>query len=135
MPSLHDPDVANDVLDAFLDPDDRIGGGLAFLFCDDDGRLLQPMLVSDVPERATDRQRWTAMRWATGLCEMAGDEHNGPLSLIVAIVRETGPVRDDDRAWHQVALDACAEVGVPLIAVHVVTLEGALVLPTASRAA
>lgn len=135
MPSLFDPDVANDALEVFLDADDRMAGGLAFLFCDDDGRLMQPVLVPDVPQQTTDEERWTAMRWAIGLCEMVCDDHNGPLGLVLAVVHETGVVCDDDRAWHQVALDACAEADVPLIGVHVVTMDGALVLPTTARAA
>lgn len=135
MPSLYDPDVANDALEAFVEPDDRLAGGLAFLFCDADGRLLQPVLVADVPDPPSDEQRRTAMRWATALCEMVSDEHSGPLGLVMAMVRETGPVSDEDRAWHQVALEACAEAEVPLIGMHLVTLDGALVLPTASRAA
>lgn len=135
MPSLFDPEVANDALEAFLDPDDRIAGGLAFLFCDDDGRLMQPILVADVPHPTSHDERWTAMRWAVGLCEMVGDDHNGPLGLLLALVREGGGVCDDDRAWHQVALDACAEADVPLIGVHVVTMDGAAQLPTAARAA
>lgn len=135
MPSLFDPEVANDALEAFLDPDDLIAGGLAFLFCDDDGRLMQPILVADVPDPTSHDEQWTAMRWAVGLCEMVGDDHSGPLGLILALVREDGGVCDDDRAWHQVALEACAEAAVPLIGVHVVTMDGALQLPTALRAA
>jgi hypothetical protein len=66
---------------------------------------------------------------------MVDDEDSGPLGLVVALVRETGPVCDEDRAWHQVALDACAEAGAPLIGMHVVTMEGAVVLPTARESA
>ncbi len=135
MPSLHDPEVCQDALEAYLDPEDRMTDNLAFLFCDDDGHLLQPVLVPAPPPPAAEGQRWAAMDWATELCEMVGDDHHGPLSLVLAIVREDGPVCDDDRVWHQVALDACAEAGVPLIGVHVVTMAGAQLLPTAPHAA
>lgn len=135
MPSLFDPDVTNDALEVFLDAEDRMAGGLAFLLCDDDGTLIQPILVSDVPRPTSNHDRWSAMRWAVGLCEMVSDDRHGPLGLILAVVRETAGITDDDRAWHQVALDACAEADVPLIGVHVVTMAGALVLPTATRAA
>ena len=130
MPSLSDPDVANAALESFVDEDDRMNGGLAFLFCDRDGRLMQPVLVADVPKPASQEQRWSAMRWATGLCEMVSDEHSGPLGLLLAVVREEGPVCDEDREWHQVALDACAEVDAPFIGMHVVTMDGAVLLPT-----
>lgn len=135
MPSLFNPDVANEALDAFVEPDDRIRGGLAFLFCDAEGRLLQPVLVSDVPDPATAEQRVQAMRWAVALCEMVSDEHHGPLSLLLALVRARGHVTDGDRAWHQVALEVCAEADVPLIGTHIVTMEGPLALPATSRAA
>lgn len=135
MPSLFDPDVANDALEVFVDAEDRMAGGLAFLLCDDDGTLIQPILVSDVPRPTSGEDRWAAMRWAVGLCEMVGDDHLGPLGLILAVVHEAGGITDEDRAWHQVALEACAEAEVPLIGVHVVTMDGALVLPTAARAA
>lgn len=135
MPSLTDPEVAGAALEMFLEPDDRVAGGLAFLLCDRDGKLLQPILVDDVPDPVTTSDRRAALQWAIGLCTMVGDEHSGPLGLLLAITRETGPVCDGDRAWHQVALDACAQADVPLLGVHVVTLHGALALPTAPRAA
>lgn len=135
MPSLVDPEVANAALEAFVDGDDRLTGGLAFLFCDRDGRLMQPVLISELPHSVSQEDRWAALRWATGLCEMVDDEHTGPLGLVAAVVRESGPVCDEDRQWHQVALDACAEVGAPLIGMHVVTMDGAVALPTAPEAA
>lgn len=132
MRPLRDPGVANAALEAFLDEEDLMNGGLAFLFCDREGHLLQPTLLPDVPDPVGPEERWAAMRWAIGLCEMVGDEHAGPLALVLAIVRDSGPVCDADREWHQVAIDACAEAEVPLIGVHVVTLAGAVALPTAS---
>ncbi|MCK0112615.1 hypothetical protein MWU75_10730 [Ornithinimicrobium sp. F0845] len=135
MPSLWDPEVANAALDAFVDEDDRMTGGLAFLFCDEEGKLLQPVLVADLPTPLRAADRWTALRWATGLCEMVGDDHAGPLGLILAVVREEGPVCDEDREWHQVALDACAEVGAPMLGMHLVTMDGVVALPAALRAA
>ncbi|WP_256840723.1 hypothetical protein [Ornithinimicrobium cryptoxanthini] len=132
MRPLHDPEVANAALEAFLDEEDLVNGGLAFLFCDREGHLMQPILVSDVPDPAGPEERWAAMRWAIALCEMVGDEHAGPLALVLAIVREAGPVCDADREWHQVAIDACAEAEVPLIGVHVATLAEAVALPTAA---
>jgi len=135
MPSLLDPQVANAALEAFVDEEDRMTGGLAFLFCDDEGKLLQPVLVSDIPAPLSRDDRWTALRWATGLCEMVGDDHAGPLGLILAVVREHGPICDEDREWHQVALDACAEVGAPMRGMHLVTMDGVVALPAALRAA
>lgn len=135
MPSLWDPEVAGAALEAFVDEDDRMSGGLAFLFCDDEGKLLQPVMVSDIPAPLTIDDRWTALRWATGLCEMVGDDHAGPLGLIMALVREHGPICDADRTWHQVALDACAEAEVPMLGMHLVTMDGVVTLPAALRAA
>lgn len=131
MPSLRDPAVAHAALESFVDEDDRVAGGLAFLFCDRQGRLLQPVLVADVPDPASTEERWAAMRWATGLCEMVSDEHSDPLGLLLAVVRATGAVCDADRDWHQVALDACAEVDAPFVGMHVVTLDGVVALPSA----
>lgn len=135
MPSLYDPQAAAAVLEKFVDREDRAAGGLAYLFCDEDGKLLQPVLAPHETTGVDDEDRWQALRWATGLCTMVGDNHPAPLGLILAVVRESGPVCDEDRAWHQVALDACAEVGAPLLAMHLVTSEGVSELPAAPRAA
>lgn len=135
MPPLTDPEVAGAALEMFLEPDDRVAGGLAFLLCDRDGRLLQPILVDDVPEPVTTADRRAALQWAIGLCTMVGEDHQGPLSLLLGVIRESGQVCDDDRDWHQVAIESCARAEVPLLGVHLVTLEGALALPTAPRAA
>lgn len=132
MPSLSDPDVARAALDVYLDPQDRRSGGLAFLFCGADGRLVQPTWVSEVPPEPTAEQRRSAVGWAIGLCEMVGDDRTGPLGLILAIARESGGVCDGDRAWHQTALECCAEAEVPLIGVHIVTMDSVTLLPTAT---
>lgn len=135
MPSLCDPAVANDALEAFLDTDDRLAGGVAFLICDEDGTLLQPILHSEQVTTYTTDQKWRAMLWAMGLCRMVADDQAGPLALLLALVRESGPICDEDRRWHQVAREACHEAGVRLIGTHVVTLERAAAMPTTIRAA
>ena len=135
MPSLHDPNVANDALEAFLDADDRLSGGLAFLFCDEDGKLMQPILVNDLPTSITTEHRWEAMRWATNLCQMVAADQAGPLTLLLGVMRESGPICDEDREWHEIALAACHQADVRLIGMHVVTMERATAMPTITQAA
>lgn len=133
MPSLRDPEIARAALDAALDEDDRMRGGMAILVCGADGRLLQPIFVQDVPPDADADERQRAMGWACDICHMV--EGGAALGLVLSLVRESGPVTDADRAWHQSALEACRAEQVDLLSMHVTTLAGSQLLPTASQAA
>lgn len=133
MPSLRDPLVAEAALEAALDEEDRVRGGLSILVCDPDGLLLQPIFIQDVPPDADAAERQHAIAWACDICHMV--QEDATLSLVLSLVRESGPVTDVDRAWHQSALDECARATVTLLSMHVTTLAGSELLPAASRAA
>jgi hypothetical protein len=127
---LTEPRFVADVLDLVVTGRSRAEGALYVLLCRSDDRLAQPCAVTDVPvqrEELTHReilQPFAAMMRQT---EPAG-------SMLVAIARP-GPlvVGDDDRAWHQAAIDVCAD-GPRLLGVHVVTEAGSVSLTEFERA-
>jgi len=114
------------VLDLVVSARDRDQGAIHVLMCDPVDRLLQPCAVSDVNgSRAGLSQFEVIDRIARALRHI---EPEG--SLLVAIARRRGLViTDDDRGWHQAAIDACRDSGVRLLGVHVVTHSGSARLP------
>jgi hypothetical protein len=52
--SLDDPVLAADVIDLFVPDRDRAGGCVAMLLCDDDNRLLTPLVIAEVEEEDVD---------------------------------------------------------------------------------
>ena len=134
--SLSEPDIARDVLDLCVTDADRHRGGVSVLLCGPGGRLRQPVFLDGVPADPDPSERRATMDWATHACQPLPDARDQrPGSLLLALVRAEGGVCDDDRFWHQVALDACAGAGVELLGTYVVTLGGVHTLPTARRAA
>jgi len=49
---LTEPRLVADVLDLLLSDADRLAGGLLIALCDDEARLLQPIVIGDLPARA-----------------------------------------------------------------------------------
>ncbi|WP_295702684.1 hypothetical protein [Lapillicoccus sp.] len=114
---LTDPRLAADVVDLFVRDDDRRAGAVAVLVCDDEHRLLQPVVVTmDAdPVPLVDKQlvveRFT---------ELVG--HGLGSSLILAVARPRGAfLTDGDREWHEVAIRGCREAGIDLLGLFVVT--------------
>lgn len=118
---LTDPRITDDVLDLVVSGRDRGQGALIVLMCDPADRLLQPCAVSDVDEARAEGAHFVVMdAFASALSRL---EPEG--GLLLAIARGRGlAITDDDRAWHQGALDACRDSHVRLLGVHVVTNAG-----------
>lgn len=123
---LTDPRITDDVLDLLVSGRDRDKGAIIVLMCDPADRLIQPCAVSDVDgDRAGLTQFEIIDPIAGALREI---EPEG--SILVAIARGRGlAITDDDRDWHQAAIDACHDSGVRLLGVHVVAHSGSARLP------
>lgn len=107
--SLVDPRIAADLVDACCMPSDRMSGALTVLVTDDRHRMVQPFTVSGVPRRcAPDDGELVFGPLLALAAEFSG-------AVVVAVGKPSGRVDDDDRAWHQVAVEACREAEVPLL--------------------
>jgi len=126
---LVDPRLVADVLDLVVRDADRRAGSLAVLLCDDDGRLVQPVVIGDLPDGSDLSSR-------LGVLEVLISALDGGGSLLVAIARRDGlSITADDQLWARAASQACAEKSARLLGVHVITLTGSRQLPWSDVAA
>lgn len=123
---LTDPRITDDVLDLVISGRDRDQGAIHLLLCDPADRLVQPCAVNEIDEPRAGLKHFEVIDpFARALKHI---EPEG--GLLVAIARACGlAVTDDDRAWHQGAIEACRDSGVRLLGVHVVTHSGSVRLP------
>ena len=128
---LTEPRLVADVLDLVVTGTSRAEGALYVLLCRPDDRLAQPCAVTGVDAERVDRTHREILQPFAAL--MRDTDPGG--SMLVAIARP-GPlvVDDDDRAWHQAAIDVCVD-GPRLLGVHVVTEAGSLPLTGVDQAA
>lgn len=120
---LSDPAYTADFLDLVVSERDRHRGGLALLLCDDEDRLLAPVVVGELPDDLSDAEREQTVATVCSAMDGRG-------SVLVAVARRTGlSVRTGDHAWARAAARACAE-GPRLLGVHVITVEGSREVPT-----
>jgi hypothetical protein len=119
--ALTDPRITDDVLDLMVSGHDRDRGAIILLLCDPADRLVQPFAVGQLDD---PQEAWTHREIIEPFAEaLTKIEPEG--SILVAIARGRGlAITDDDRAWHQAAIDACRDSGVRLLGVHVVTHSG-----------
>lgn len=119
---LVEPTLVADVLDLVVSEADRVAGALAVLMCDDEDRLVLPVVVTELEPEASVAQR------ARGLCTIVS-AMGGVGWVLVAIARPEGlSITADDVTWAEAARQACAgEVG--LLGVHVITLAGSRPVP------
>ncbi|MGI8417467.1 MAG: hypothetical protein ACR2P2_14935 [Nakamurella sp.] len=121
--SLDDQALAADVVDLCCFERDRATGSLTVLICDSGGRMVQPVCIGQVPRRPAAADAGTLFAPLIGL---AGELDGG---LLVAVGKPAGPIDDDDRRWHQLAIDECRHGGVRLIGAYVATLSAVTRLP------
>jgi hypothetical protein len=125
---LDEPQLVADVLDLVVSERDRRAGALAVLLCDALGRLVTPVLISDLDELAPEAARREAL-------EVVMQVMRGEGSVLVAVARRDGlSITADDHIWARAAAAAC-EPGVALLGVHVVTSSGSREIPFDPRAA
>ncbi|GAA3618184.1 hypothetical protein GCM10022199_23300 [Marihabitans asiaticum] len=108
--SLTDLRLAADVVDLVVREGDRWTGSVSLLLCSDDGRMIQPVTVSDVPQSSTEEDRRAFFD--------AFLDHLGRAlgSVVLALGRPGEQPCAEDLAWHGSALTACRAAGVELIA-------------------
>ncbi len=98
------------------------------LLCNDERRLVQPVVVSDVDWGACDAERHRRI----GVAVQAMGDHG---SLLVAIARRDNlSITAQDRAWARAAQFVCGDA-VPFLGLHVVTIDGSRVVPLDDAAA
>jgi hypothetical protein len=127
---LTTPALAADVVDLIIGDRDRRSGAVGFMLCDAGHRGIQPLVVTDVPGQA----ELDALSRLLELVLPLVAEQGG--SVLVGRGRPGGlPPTDDDRVWHQCAIDVCRAEGVPLLAFCIATPQGVEALPEPLSAA
>lgn len=117
---LDDPAITADVLDLFVFNEDRVKGALVVLVCDGDGRLVQPVVIGDLPASLSRTEKAQTMDNLALMVLNAGADAGG--SMLLAVARESGIyVTDNDREWHEALLRACRRSGVRLLGMWIVT--------------
>jgi hypothetical protein len=122
--------VAADVIDLLIGDTDRATGCVAVVICDSEDRGIQPILLHDVPPDSD----------ASGLVQLLGlilplvADNDG--SILIGRGRPRGSAPDDvDRAWHQAAINRCADHEVNLLGFYLATRDGVFRLPEPLSAA
>ena len=122
---LTEPRLVADVLDLLLSDADRRAGGLLIALCDADARLLQPIVIGDLPAGAAAGEGTEVL--APLFSGLADDGLSG--SLLLALGRPDGlSITAGDRAWRDAAEHACGGA-FRLIGLHVVTPDGSREVP------
>jgi hypothetical protein len=93
---LTDPAVQADVVDLMVGIDERRGGAVGLMVCDDGDRGIQPIVVTDLPEGAAEDE----LRRLLDLVLPVVGELGG--ALLVGRGRRRGLLPTElDRRWHQ----------------------------------
>ena len=123
--SLRDLRLAADVVDLVVRDADRAAGCITLLLCDDEGRMIEPVTVADVPMGAKGGER------AAFFDAFLGHLGRSLGSVVVAIGRPSGRgPTDDERAWHESAVQAARAEAVELVATFLATGDGVVLMPT-----
>jgi len=122
---LTDPDHIADVLDIFVGVRDRTVGSLLILICDDQRRPVQPMIMNDIGAGAPRDAYVPLARIADGIAELKPDA-----TVLCAVARPgRTQVTKTDRQWAQ-SVGRAFGGRLPVIGVHLVTLDGTIPIPT-----
>jgi len=114
-----------DLLDLLIGDRDRHDGCLLIVVCDNELRLVQPIVITEMPDRPDLQVIESAV--AIVAASMAESEPDG--ALLVALGRRAGlSISTDDHAWVQ-AIERGCQGRVRLLGVHVVTSEGSRPVP------
>ena len=116
--------VQADVIDLILGIDERRSGALALMLCDEGDRGVQPIVLSDLPPGSPAVEIRSLLDL---LLPMVG-EANGAILLGRGRRRGLMPT-DNDRAWHQTTIEACARHQVRLLGFYLASPDGVEALP------
>ena len=121
---LTDPHLVRDVLDLVVFDKDRRAGALSILICDEEGRLVQPVTITEIPE-VSQADRVRCLSNLVNAIDRKG-------SLLFALARPDGlSITDTDMAWLRAAESACGQ-DVRLLGLYVVTCHGSREVPRAA---
>lgn len=122
--------VAADVIDLIVGDTDRAVGCVGVMICDAEDRGIQPILLHDVP---LDAGVGALAQLLDMLLPLVAE--NGG-SVLIGRGRPHGTAPNDtDRAWHQMAIDQCADHAVALLGYYLATADGVFRLPEPLSAA
>ena len=121
---LTDNTIQADVIDLILGIDERRSGALALMLCDEADRGVQPIVLSDLPPEAPAVEVRSLLDL---LLPMVG-ETSGAILLGRGRRRGLMPT-DNDRAWHQATIEACARHKVRLLGFYLASPDGVEALP------
>jgi hypothetical protein len=123
-----DPAITADLLDLVIGDRDRHEGAIGLLICGPGGRLLQPVVVSAPTDDVLEDDY---RRVFDVMADALGDPPDGARpGMLVALARPDyrHAAREDDR-WRDAAVASCAEHGIDLMGVWLVTPEVIRPLP------
>lgn len=121
---LTDAALQGDIIDLIIGDAARVGGCLGLMVCDADDRGLQPVVLTDIPNATDD----SALRQLLDLLLPMVGQGRGSVLIGRGRPRGLAPT-DEDRSWHQCAIDSCTRHGVRLLGFYLVTGEGIAALP------
>jgi hypothetical protein len=126
---LTDPRLVADVLDLIVSDADRRAGGLAVLLCDEQGRLMQPGIISDLDYESSEAERAEMLGgFVTTMTEWFD-------SVMFALARADGlSITADDQSWARAVQCACSGE-LRLLGFHLVTRDGSRLVPGTVAAA
>jgi|SoimicmetaTmtLPC_FD_contig_31_9801654_length_1039_multi_2_in_0_out_0_2 hypothetical protein len=122
---LSEGPIRGDVIDLILGIEDRSTGALGIMVCDELDCGIQPLVLAELPD---DEGADPLVDVLDMLLPTVAHEHG---SVLIGRGRPDSSVpTDDDRAWHQAALDACARHRVRLLGFFIATPGGLEELPS-----
>jgi hypothetical protein len=126
---LTEPRLVADVLDLMVSDADRCAGALAVLLCDEQGRLLQPGIISDLDYDASEAERSALLAsFVTNLVPWFD-------SVLFALARADGlSITADDERWARAVQYACSGE-MRLLGFHLITRDGSRLVPGTVAAA
>lgn len=125
--ALTDPHLAAGVLDLFTPERARHESTLVMLLCHPSGRLMQPILIDDIPRRLPAEEK---ARTLQGLLHSAS---SFGASVVLAVGARRSRLTAEVIAWTDEARAACAAVDVPLLGVYVVSGDGVAAVHVPAR--
>lgn len=126
---LTDPLLVADVLDLMVSDADRCAGALAVLLCDEQARLMQPGIISDLDYDSSEAERCRMLAIFVANLAPYFD------SVLFALARADGlSITADDESWARSVQYACSGE-VRLLGFHLVTRDGSRLVPGTIAAA
>lgn len=121
---LSDHTYGADLIDLITMEADRRAGCFTMMLCDDRNRGRQPICLNELRHEAPVNDMVNVLSLVLPVLAESGG------SILMARGR-IGPLRatDEDRVWHQRAIELCREYGVRLLGFHVATPQGVHRLP------